>query len=149
MRTICPIDTRKRGELGLRSRQRAGGFGGPEPAERNLVLCDINMPAMDGLEFVKQLPSVENARGVPVVMITTEGSEGHVVQALSAGAHGSIAGARLAMVLLSIDKGSLIETLINGSSRRNFLSNSSAYEITCRSADLCGAWNRLRRCVRP
>ena len=28
----------------------------------NLVLCDINMPAMDGLEFVKQLPKVENAR---------------------------------------------------------------------------------------
>jgi len=27
----------------------------------NLVLCDINMPAMDGLEFVKQLPKVENA----------------------------------------------------------------------------------------
>jgi two-component system, chemotaxis family, chemotaxis protein CheY len=99
----------------------------------NLVPCDINMPAMNGLEFVKQLPNVENARGVPVVMITTEGSEGYVVQALSA----------------SIDKGSLIETLINGSSRRNFLSNSSAYEITFRSADLCGAWNRLRRCVRP
>ncbi len=56
----------------------------------NLVLCDINMPAMDGLEFVRQLPKVENAKGVPVVMITTEGSEGHVVQALSAGARGYI-----------------------------------------------------------
>jgi len=56
----------------------------------DLVLCDINMPAMDGLEFVKQLPSLENAKGVPVVMITTEGSEGHVVQALSAGARGYI-----------------------------------------------------------
>jgi len=56
----------------------------------NLVLCDINMPAMDGLEFVKQLSKVENAKGVPVVMITTEGSEGHVVQALSAGARGYI-----------------------------------------------------------
>lgn len=56
----------------------------------NLVLCDINMPGMDGLEFVKQLPGLENAKGVPVVMITTEGSEGHVVQALSAGARGYI-----------------------------------------------------------
>lgn len=54
----------------------------------NLVLFDINMPAMDGLEFVKQLSALENAKGVPVVMITTEGSEGHVVQALSAGARG-------------------------------------------------------------
>lgn len=56
----------------------------------NLVLCDINMPGMDGLEFVKQLPTVEKAKGVPVVMITTEGSESHVVQALSAGARGYI-----------------------------------------------------------
>jgi len=54
----------------------------------DLILCDINMPVMDGLEFVQQLPSVESAKGVPVVMITTEGSEGHVVQALSAGARG-------------------------------------------------------------
>ena len=56
----------------------------------NLVLSDINMPGMAGLEFVKQLPTVEKAKGVPVVMITTEGSEGHVVQALSAGARGYI-----------------------------------------------------------
>ena len=56
----------------------------------DLILCDINMPVMDGLEFVKQLGGVANAKGVPVVMITTEGSEGHVVQALSAGARGYI-----------------------------------------------------------
>lgn len=56
----------------------------------DLILCDINMPVMDGLEFVKQLSGMENAKGVPVVMITTEGSEDHVVQALSAGARGYI-----------------------------------------------------------
>jgi two-component system chemotaxis response regulator CheY len=56
----------------------------------DLILCDINMPVMDGLEFVKRLKDVDNARGVPVVMITTEGSESHVVQALSMGAKGYI-----------------------------------------------------------
>src|ERR1700684_1083141 len=56
----------------------------------DLILCDINMPVMDGLEFVRQIPAVESARGVPIVMITTEGSESHVVQALSAGARGYI-----------------------------------------------------------
>ena len=56
----------------------------------DLILCDINMPVMDGLELVKRLATVENARGVPVVMITTEGSESHVVRALSAGARGYI-----------------------------------------------------------
>ena len=56
----------------------------------DLILCDINMPVMDGLEFVKQLSGVENAKNVPVIMITTEGSESHVVQALSCGARGYI-----------------------------------------------------------
>jgi len=56
----------------------------------DLILCDINMPVMDGLEFVKQLSAMEHAKAVPVVMITTEGSEGHVMQALSAGARGYV-----------------------------------------------------------
>jgi two-component system, chemotaxis family, chemotaxis protein CheY len=56
----------------------------------DLILCDINMPVMDGLEFVRQMGTVDNAKGVPVVMITTEGSESHVVQALSSGARGYI-----------------------------------------------------------
>jgi two-component system, chemotaxis family, chemotaxis protein CheY len=56
----------------------------------DLILCDINMPVMDGLEFVRQMGKVENAKGVPVVMITTEGSESHVVEALSCGARGYI-----------------------------------------------------------
>jgi two-component system chemotaxis response regulator CheY len=61
-----------------------------EQSKVDLILCDINMPIMDGLEFVKQLAGVSNANGVPVVMITTEGSESHVVQALSCGARGYI-----------------------------------------------------------
>jgi two-component system chemotaxis response regulator CheY len=54
----------------------------------DLILCDINMPVMDGLEFIKQLSTIEKAKGVPVIMVTTEGSESHVVQALSSGARG-------------------------------------------------------------
>jgi len=56
----------------------------------DLIMCDINMPVMDGLEFIKNLSGVANAKDVPVVMITTEGSEAHVVQALSLGARGYI-----------------------------------------------------------
>jgi len=54
----------------------------------DIILTDINMPVMDGLEFLKNLAGVESAKGVPVVMITTEGSEARVVEALSAGAKG-------------------------------------------------------------
>jgi two-component system chemotaxis response regulator CheY len=56
----------------------------------DLILSDINMPAMNGLEFVKKLQDVPGMKDVPVVMITTEASESHVVEALSYGAKGYI-----------------------------------------------------------
>ncbi len=55
-----------------------------------LILSDINMPSMDGLEFLRQVRSQKLADGVPVVMITTESSEEHVRQAIEAGAQGYI-----------------------------------------------------------
>jgi two-component system chemotaxis response regulator CheY len=55
-----------------------------------LILSDINMPVMDGLEFLRQLRSQELAPDVPVVMITTESSEEHVKAAIVAGAQGYI-----------------------------------------------------------
>jgi len=56
----------------------------------DLVLSDINMPVMDGLEFVRQLRRIESAQHIPVIMITTEAGEAHVVEALSLGASGYI-----------------------------------------------------------
>lgn len=56
----------------------------------DLILCDINMPVMDGLEFVRQMQALEGGKSVPIVMITTEGSESHVVEALTHGARGYI-----------------------------------------------------------
>ncbi|MGD1107860.1 MAG: response regulator [Terracidiphilus sp.] len=56
----------------------------------DLILSDINMPAMDGLEFLRQVRAQNLAPGVPVVMITTESSEEHVKQAIQAGAQGYI-----------------------------------------------------------
>ncbi len=56
----------------------------------DLILCDINMPGMDGLEMLKQMQVEKLARQVPVVMITTESSESHVRTALLNGAQAYI-----------------------------------------------------------
>ena len=56
----------------------------------DLILSDINMPSMDGLEFLRQIRLQNLAQGTPVVMITTESSEEHVRQAIQAGARGYI-----------------------------------------------------------
>jgi two-component system chemotaxis response regulator CheY len=56
----------------------------------DVIFCDINMPIMGGLDFLRRLNDVAKARNVPVVMITTEGGEAQVVEALSSGARGYI-----------------------------------------------------------
>ena len=66
------------------------GLAAVRQSSVDLILSDINMPAMDGLEFLHGLRSVDNAKNTPVVMITTEGSESRVVEALTAGARGYI-----------------------------------------------------------
>ncbi|HEY0163247.1 MAG TPA: response regulator [Edaphobacter sp.] len=56
----------------------------------NLIVSDINMPVMDGLQFLETRRDQNLAPGVPVVMITTEGSEPFVLRAIAAGARGYI-----------------------------------------------------------
>jgi two-component system chemotaxis response regulator CheY len=61
-----------------------------KPSPIKLILSDINMPIMDGLQFLEARRDQKLAPGVPVVMITTEGSEPFVLRAIAAGAQGYI-----------------------------------------------------------
>ena len=38
----------------------------------NLVITDLNMPVMNGIEFIKALRKSPRGAGVPVIMLTTE-----------------------------------------------------------------------------
>ena len=51
----------------------------------NLILSDINMPNLDGLGLLAELKRADQWRHLPVVMITTEGSEEKVSQAIRLG----------------------------------------------------------------
>jgi two-component system chemotaxis response regulator CheY len=93
MRKIVERSLRQAGLESLTVREAATGLEGLEVlrADRvDLILSDINMPSMDGLEFVRQVKAQNLAPGVPVVMITTESSEVYVKQAIVAGARGYI-----------------------------------------------------------
>lgn len=56
----------------------------------NLVLSDVNMPNMDGLEFLTTVRANVQWKSVPVVMITTEGSQAKVLEAVQLGANGYV-----------------------------------------------------------
>ena len=55
-----------------------------------LIVCDVNMPRMNGIEFLEKKNSDEARRGVPVVMLTTEGQPELIQKAKGLGAKGWI-----------------------------------------------------------
>ncbi|HWF09001.1 MAG TPA: response regulator [Bryobacteraceae bacterium] len=55
-----------------------------------LILSDINMPHMDGLQLLARIKEMPHLRNVPVIMITTEGGQGKVMEAVQLGATGYV-----------------------------------------------------------
>jgi two-component system chemotaxis response regulator CheY len=51
----------------------------------NLIISDVNMPNLDGIEFVKAAKQLPAYRFTPVVMLTTEGSDDRKQQGKAAG----------------------------------------------------------------
>ncbi|HEX9861172.1 MAG TPA: response regulator, partial [Nitrospirota bacterium] len=53
----------------------------------DLVLTDINMPIMDGLKLVSLIRSDDNHKGMPIIIITTEGADEDRKKGLALGAN--------------------------------------------------------------
>lgn len=56
----------------------------------NLVFSDVNMPNMDGLAFLREMRANGDWKAIQVVMITTEGSQATVLEAIRLGANGYV-----------------------------------------------------------
>jgi len=52
----------------------------------DLMLCDVNMPLMNGLECVRQVRLQELASQMKIVMVTTEADSSFISQSLDFGA---------------------------------------------------------------
>jgi len=55
-----------------------------------LVLSDINMPNMDGLQLLTSVRARPEWNGIPIIMITTEGNQAKVMEAVQLGAQGYV-----------------------------------------------------------
>jgi len=55
-----------------------------------LVLSDVNMPEMNGLDFVKEIRKSHTKEKLPVIMVTTESGQGLLANALEEGANGYV-----------------------------------------------------------
>ena len=52
----------------------------------DLVLLDLMMPGIDGLEVCRRLRAVEATRNLPVIILTASGEDQHVLEAFAVGA---------------------------------------------------------------
>jgi two-component system, chemotaxis family, chemotaxis protein CheY len=69
------------------------GAQGLEKAKSNrldLVITDLNMPVMNGLELIRALRKLPSLTGLPIVFLTTESNDAIKQEAKSAGATGWI-----------------------------------------------------------
>ncbi len=74
-------------EYVLRHGQYADPATSPTP---DLVLLDLRLPRMDGLELLEQIRASDTARYLPVVVLSTSGADRDIALAYTAGANGYV-----------------------------------------------------------
>ena len=59
-----------------------------ENPDMDLILLDVNMPTMSGLEFLQHVKAEQAFAAIPVVLQSTEDSAEDIERGIAAGAHG-------------------------------------------------------------
>ena len=52
----------------------------------NLILLDWNMPELSGIDFLRQVRTMDQYKNLPIIMVTSESAKYNVIEALKAGA---------------------------------------------------------------
>ena len=60
------------------------------PVPLHLVVTDLNMPNMDGIQLIRELRARADCKGVPILMLTTESQDTKKQEGRAAGATGWI-----------------------------------------------------------
>lgn len=80
-----PITVARDGEQVLDYVYRRGAFAGGVPVP-GLILLDLRLPNVDGLEVLRELKSHPVYRNIPVVVLTTSGQDGDIKRSYELGA---------------------------------------------------------------
>jgi two-component system chemotaxis response regulator CheY len=97
-KTILVIDDSSSLRLAVRGALEAAGYAVLEAADGlealarldagrvHLMICDVHMPNMDGLQFLRAVKQRADARFTPIIMLTTDGDESRKTEGQLAGA---------------------------------------------------------------
>lgn len=68
----------------------ADGYSKAVAQPVDAILTDLNMPVMNGIEFIKKYRQHPASKGVPIIFLTTESDDALKAEAKAAGATGWI-----------------------------------------------------------
>jgi two-component system response regulator len=80
----------KDGEQALEFMFRTGAYAARDPVAPKLVMLDIKMPKVDGIEVLRRLKANEETRPIPVVVMTSSNEERDVVESYRLGVNSYI-----------------------------------------------------------
>lgn len=80
----------KDGEEALDYVFRNGAYAERPAVEPKLILLDLKMPKVDGIEVLRRLKQTERTRSIPVVMLTSSAEERDMIQSYQFGANSYI-----------------------------------------------------------
>jgi two-component system chemotaxis response regulator CheY len=78
------------GHIVIEAGDGAQGLEKAKSTKLDLVITDLNMPVMNGLELIKALRGLPSLVGLPIVFLTTESNDAIKQEAKTAGATGWI-----------------------------------------------------------
>lgn len=79
------IVTLRDGEEALDYLYRRNGFSGRNDGDPTVILLDIKMPKLDGIEVLRQLKNDPQLKLIPIVMLTSSREEKDLVDAYQLG----------------------------------------------------------------
>jgi two-component system chemotaxis response regulator CheY len=86
MRQVVGIALRATGYEVLEGRDGKDALSKLTGQKVHLIICDVNMPVMDGISFVKVLKQMPAYKFTPIIMLTTESAESKKLEGQAAGA---------------------------------------------------------------
>jgi len=89
-RITNPVKILKDGDEALECILGTGRFANQPAAPHRLILLDLNLPRVHGLDVLRKIKSDERAKNLPVVILTSSQEERGVMQSYKLGAHGCI-----------------------------------------------------------
>ncbi len=85
-RTVVKLALQKAGYAVVEAVDGKDACGKLDGQKLNLIVCDVNMPNMDGLSFLRHVKTTANYKFTPVIMLTTESQEAKKAEGRAAGA---------------------------------------------------------------